>query len=115
MSEGNRSTYGGAERHETHDGTRRQQAHRHQQGILERLDLVLGQTRVDDEQEDRRQARGAWQQVLDGREVGDQLGRQVGLAQGRVVRREVVAHVAEGACPRLSNEIDVARGHDRAW
>lgn len=80
------------------------------QGVLERLQLPLVDRGVNDPQEDGRSRGGARQRVLDGGVVGDELGGQVVLVDVVVVRREVVALVAEGADPDLGFEVDAAEG-----
>ena len=52
-----------------------------------------------------RRGGGSLELVLDGGVRGEQFRGEVGLADGRVVLREVVAGVAEGADPELSGEV----------
>lgn len=74
---------------------------------LEKRQLLLDHTRVDDENEDRR--RGGFLErrvVFDGGVLREELRGEVFVGYGGVVGREVVAGEAEGADPDLGGVID---------
>jgi hypothetical protein len=76
--------------------------------MVTHLELVLVDARVDDKEEDGRRGLGAGEGVLDGREVLDQLHREVCLGHPLVVRRELVAAHAERADPHLADKVNLA-------
>lgn len=85
------------------------------EGGLEKSHLLLDDTSVDDEDENRGRRRECVVVVLDGGVVREELGGEIFVGDGGVVRREVVAVVAEGADPDLGDKIDDGEGvEDRA-
>lgn len=81
------------------------------QGGLEEGHLLLDDASVYNEHEyRRRRTLLTWGLILDGGVLREELSREVVVADGGVVRWEVIALEAEGADPDLGREID-----DRKW
>ena len=100
----------GAERDEAHERVRRQQAQAYHERLAERLEVVRVHARVHHVEEDGRDLSGPAQRVLDRGVLGQQLRRQVRVADVLVVRGERVAREAEGADPQLAAHVDLAVG-----
>ena len=90
---------------QAHRRVLRQQRQRLRQGLLQRPEFFLDEAHVNHEEVRGRRGGGSLELVLDGGVRGEQFRGEVGLADGRVVLREVVAGVAEGADPELSGEV----------
>lgn len=86
----------------------RQQTQRDNDGILERLQVILVQAGVDDVEEDGRDLHRPRERVLDCGVFRQQLGREVVARDVLVVRRERVALEAEWADPELAAHVDLA-------
>lgn len=102
----------GPEGDESDKGILRQELDGLGDGGPQEADLLLNDARVDDEEEDGGHVRGGVGGgiVLDGSVVGEELGGEVVVGDGGVVRGEVVAVEAEGADPDLGDEVDHAEG-----
>lgn len=96
------------ERDEPHQSILRQQPDRLLQRRFDIPHLLLDHARVEHEHEDRRRRGGGigGEGVLDGGVLGVELAGEIGLGDERVVRREVIALVAEWADPDLGGEVD---------
>ena len=92
-------------RDQTHGRVLRQQRKRLRQGLLQRAEFLLDEAHVHHEHVRRRRPCGPLELVLDGGVGGEQLGGEVGLADGRVVLGKVVSRVAEGTDPQLRVEV----------
>lgn len=79
-------------------------------GVLERLEVIIVEASVDDVEEDGRDLRRAGERVLDGGVLGEEFGGEVVGGDVLVVRREGVALQAEGADPQLASDVDLAVG-----
>ncbi|KAF2312542.1 hypothetical protein GH714_035014 [Hevea brasiliensis] len=92
---------------EANEGIFREEADGLGQGGLEKGHLLLDDTSVDHEHEYRRgRTFLSGSLVLDGGVLREELGREVVVADGGVVRWEVVALEAEGADPDLGGKIN---------
>lgn len=89
---------------------RRQQAQANNNRVLERLEIIVIETSVDNKEEDGRHLGGLVHGVLDGGVLGQQLSGQVGGTDVFVVGREVVAVETEGTDPELLLDVDLAVG-----
>jgi len=106
-----------AEGDEAHECVLRQERDGLPHGHLNVLQLLLDDAGVDDEEKYGRRGRaahprdaGSADDVLDGGALREELGRNVGLRDGRVVQGEVVAGEAERADPDLGGEVDAREG-----
>lgn len=96
---------------EPDEGVIGQETKRLGQSRLEKRQLLLDHTGVDDEDEDGRRGRLLERRVvLDCGVLGEELGGEVLIGNGGVVGREVVAGEAEGADPDLGGVIDGGEG-----
>jgi hypothetical protein len=96
-------------RHERDERRGREERERLEDAVLELLELVLGEAGVDDVDKGGRRRILAGERLLDRRELRDELGGEVHLADVlRLGGREGVAAEAEGARPHLRHEVDVA-------
>lgn len=112
------------ERDEADERVLRQERDGLPHGHLDVLELLLDDAGVDHEEEYRGRRRGraalveghaggrggAGEEVLDGGALREELGGDVGLGDGGVVGREVVAGEAERADPDLGSEVDAGEG-----
>lgn len=89
---------------------RREHAERDDEHVPERLEIVRVEAGVHDEEEDGRDLCRTREGVLDGRVLGEELGREVVGRQVLVVRREGVALEAEGADPELGADVELTVG-----
>jgi hypothetical protein len=105
---GPRITHHGAESDQADEGIGREEAERGHKGLAESVELVLVNASVDDVEEDGRHRGRARESVLDGRVLWQQLGRQVGLRDLLVVRRERVTLKTERADPHFAADINLA-------
>lgn len=99
-----------------HEGIVRQEINGLRKCRLQEGHLLFDDAGVHHKQEDRGDSgaiRGGL--VFDGGVVGEELGWEIVLGDGGVVRREMVALEAEGADPYLGSEVDYGEGiQDRA-
>lgn len=93
---------------EADEGVGREEAERDDDALLEGLEVVVLEARVDDKEEDGRDLGGARQGVLDRGVLWQELGGQVRGRDVLVVRGEGVALEAEGADPQLAADVDLA-------
>jgi len=101
-----------AEGHEADEGVIGKKANGATKRGFEKLDLLLDETGVEEEEENggRVEGIGEGEDVLDGGVLGVEFAGEVGFGDGVVVRGEVVALVAEGADPDLGGEVDAGEG-----
>lgn len=108
-----------AEGDEAHECVLRQKRDGLPHGHLDVLQLLLDDAGVDDEEKYGRRGRrsaayprdaGSADDVLDGGALREELGGNVGLRYGSVVRGKVVPGEAERADPDLGGEVDAREG-----
>jgi len=100
-------THHGAVGDETDESVGRKETERNDQSLLQSLQLVLVDTGVYNIEEDGRDSSWTRESVLDGRVLGEELGREVGSGNVLVVGWERVSLQTEGADPEFTSDIDL--------
>ena len=103
--------YHGAEGDEADERVLRDEADGDDDGIAERLELLLIETGIDDEKEHGRDLRRPGEGVLDGSILWEQLRREVGVRDVLVMRGKRVALQTKWTDPQLAADVDLAGGY----